>query len=102
LSEAARSKKLKPDEMQGGSFTISSLGAVGGTGFTPIVNAPEVAILGVARLDTRPVWDGATFVPRKILPVSVSYDHRAINGAEAGRFVVDLGKLLSDFRRLAL
>ena len=102
LSEAARSKKLKPDEMQGGSFTISSLGAVGGTGFTPIVNAPEVAILGVARLDTRAVWDGAAFVPRKILPVSLSYDHRAINGAEAGRFIVDLGKLLSDFRRLAL
>ena len=102
LSEAARTKKLKPDEMQGGSFTISSLGAVGGTGFTPIVNAPEVAILGVARLDTRPVWDGAAFVPRKILPVSLSYDHRAINGAEAGRFIVDLGKLLSDFRRLAL
>ena len=102
LSEAARAKKLKPEEMQGGSFTISSLGAVGGTGFTPIVNAPEVAILGVARLDTRPIWDGAAFVPRKILPVSLSYDHRAINGAEAGRFVVDLGKLLSDFRRLAL
>ncbi|MCY3621247.1 MAG: dihydrolipoyllysine-residue acetyltransferase [Gammaproteobacteria bacterium] len=102
LSEAARSKKLKPDEMQGGSFTISSLGAIGGTGFTPIVNAPEVAILGVARLDTRPVWDGAAFVPRKMLPVSLSYDHRAINGAEAGRFIVDLGKLLSDFRRLAL
>ena len=102
LSEAARAKKLKPDEMQGGSFTISSLGAVGGTGFTPIVNAPEVAILGVARLDTRPVWDGAAFLPRKILPVSLSYDHRAINGAEAGRFVGDLGKLLGDFRRLAL
>ena len=102
LSEAARTKRLKPDEMQGGSFTISSLGAVGGTGFTPIVNAPEVAILGVARLDTRPVWDGAAFVPRKMLPVSLSYDHRAINGAEAGRFVVDLGKLLGDFRRLAL
>ena len=102
LSEAARTKKLKPEEMQGGSFTISSLGALGGTGFTPIVNAPEVAILGVARLDTRPVWDGAAFVPRKILPVSLSYDHRAINGAEAGRFIVDLGRLLSDFRRLAL
>ena len=102
LSDAARSKKLKPDEMQGGSFTISSLGAVGGTGFTPIVNAPEVAILGVARLDTRPGWDGSAFVPRKMLPVSLSYDHRAINGAEAGRFVVDLGSLLGDFRRLAL
>ena len=102
LSEAARSKKLKPDEMQGGSFTISSLGAVGGTGFTPIVNAPEVAILGVARLDTRPVWDGAAFVPRKVLPVSLSYDHRAINGAEAGRFVVELGRLLTDYRRATL
>ncbi len=102
LSEAARSKKLKPDEMQGGSFTISSLGAVGGTGFTPIVNAPEVAILGVARLDTRPVWDGTAFQPRKVLPVSLSYDHRAINGAEAGRFVVDLGRLLGDVRRFAL
>ena len=102
LSDAARSKKLKPDEMQGGSFTISSLGAVGGTGFTPIVNAPEVAILGVARLDTRPVWDGTAFQPRKVLPVSLSYDHRAINGAEAGRFVVDLGRLLGDVRRLAL
>ena len=102
LSDAARSKKLKPDEMRGGSFTISSLGAVGGTGFTPIVNAPEVAILGVARLDTRPVWDGTAFQPRKVLPVSLSYDHRAINGAEAGRFVVDLGRLLGDVRRLAL
>lgn len=102
LSTAARDQKLKPEEMQGGSFTISSLGAVGGTGFTPIVNAPEVAILGAARLDTRPVWDGAAFVPRKILPVSLSYDHRAVNGAEAGRFLVDLGELLGDFRRLAL
>lgn len=102
LSDAARSKKLKPEEMQGGSFTISSLGAVGGTGFTPIVNAPEVAILGVARLDTRPVWDGSAFQPRKILPVSLSYDHRAINGAEAGRFVVELGRLLGDVRRLVL
>jgi len=102
LSEAARSKKLKPDEMQGGSFTISSLGPLGGTGFTPIVNAPEVAILGVARLDTRPVWDGEAFQPRKVLPLSLSYDHRAINGAEAGRFLVDLGRMLSDVRRLAL
>ena len=102
LAQAAREKKLKPDELQGGSFTISSLGAIGGTGFTPIVNAPEVAILGVARLTTKPVWDGNTFKPRKMLPLSLSYDHRAINGAEAGRFMADLVATLSDIRRLAL
>ena len=102
LSAAAREKKLKPDDLQGGSFTVSSLGAIGGTGFTPIVNAPEVAILGVARLDTRPLWNGAEFRPRKVLPLSLSYDHRAINGAEAGRFVADLRQLLEDIRRLAL
>ena len=102
LSEAARRKRLKPDELQGGSFTISSLGAIGGTGFTPIVNAPEVAILGIARVATRPVWDGASFQPRKIAPLSLSYDHRAINGAEAGRFMVDLVNALTDIRRLAL
>ena len=102
LSQAAREKRLKPDDLQGGSFTISSLGAIGGTGFTPIVNAPEVAILGVARLDTRPVWDGAGFQPRQIVPLSLSYDHRAINGAEAGRFMADLVQALADIRRLAL
>ena len=102
LSEAAREGKLRPDDLQGGSFTVSSLGAIGGTGFTPIVNAPEVAILGVARLAMRPVWDGAAFRPRKMLPLSLSYDHRAINGAEAGRFMADLVATLADIRRLAL
>lgn len=102
LSAAAREGRLKPDEIQGGCFTISSLGALGGTGFTPVVNAPEVAILGVARLTTKPVWNGEAFTPCKILPLSLSYDHRAINGAEAGRFMVALTTLLTDFRRLAL
>ena len=102
LSTAARERRLKPEELQGGTFTVSSLGAIGGTGFTPVVNAPEVAILGVARVDVRPVWDGATFAPRKVLPLSLSYDHRAVNGAEAGRFVAALKVLLADVRRLAL
>ena len=102
LAAAARDGKLKPDEIQGASFTVSSLGAIGGTGFTPVVNAPEVAILGVARLDTQPVWDGEAFQPRQMLPLSLSYDHRAINGAEAGRFVTELAATLADIRRLAL
>ena len=102
LAAAARQKKLRPDDLQGGSFTISSLGAIGGTGFTPIVNAPEVAILGVARTQTRPVWDGRAFRPRKMLPLSLSYDHRAINGAEGGRFMADLVAALEDMRRLIL
>ena len=102
LSEAARANRLKPDEIQGGCFTISSLGAIGGTGFTPVVNAPEVAILGVARLATKPVWNGEAFTSRKLLPLSLSYDHRAINGAEAGRFMAALTTLLADFRRFAL
>ena len=102
LAGLARERRLKPDQMQGGSFTVSSLGAIGGTGFTPVVNAPEVAILGVGRLQTRPQWDGAGFVPRKVLPLSLSYDHRAINGAEAGRFVADLRQLLGDVRRFSL
>ena len=102
LAAAARERRLKPDELQGASFTISSLGTLGGTGFTPVVNAPEVAILGVGRLQTRPQWDGAAFVPRKMLPLSLSYDHRAINGAEAGRFVADLRQLLGDVRRFSL
>ena len=102
LAAAARERRLKPDQLQGASFTVSSLGALGGTGFTPVVNAPEVAILGVGRLQTRPQWDGAAFVPRQILPLSLSYDHRAINGAEAGRFVVDLRQLLGDVRRFSL
>lgn len=102
LAKKAREGKLLPKEMQGGCFTISSLGAIGGTGFTPIVNAPEVGILGVSRADTKPVWDGKTFVPRLMLPLCLSYDHRAINGGDAGRFLTYLGGLLSDVRRLLL
>ena len=82
--------------MAGGCFTVSSLGAIGGTGFTPIVNAPELAIMGIARMGTQPLWDGQQFVPRKMLPVSLSYDHRAINGAEAGRFVRRFGQILTE------
>lgn len=102
LAKKAREGKLLPKEMQGGCFTISSLGAIGGTGFTPIVNAPEVGILGVSRADTKPVWDGKAFVPRLMLPLCLSYDHRAINGGDAGRFLTYLGALLSDVRRLLL
>lgn len=102
LADKARNKKLGMTDMQGGSFSVSSLGPIGGTGFTPIINAPEVAILGVSRVTVRPVWRNETFVPRKMLPLSLSYDHRAINGAEAGRFVARLGEILSDIRRLAL
>ena len=96
LSDAARSRRLRTDDISGATFTISSLGRLGGTGFGPIVNAPEVAILGVARLETRPVWDGSQFNPRPILPVSLSYDHRAINGAEAGRFLGAIATRLAD------
>jgi pyruvate dehydrogenase E2 component (dihydrolipoamide acetyltransferase) len=102
LAGKARAQKLGIGDMQGGSFSVSSLGAIGGTAFTPIINAPEVAILGIARLTTRPVWDGEQFIPRKLLPLSLSYDHRAINGAEAGRFVAYLSELLADIRRLSL
>ncbi len=102
LAGKAREQKLAIDDMRGGSFSISSLGAIGGTGFTPIINAPEVAILGVSRLTTQPVWNGTEFAPRQMLPLSLSYDHRAINGAEAGRFVVYLAELLGDIRRLSL
>lgn len=102
LSEAARTKKLTPDQISGASFTVSSLGRIGGTGFTPIINAPEVAILGVARLATKPVWQDGAFEPRKILPLSLSYDHRAINGAEGGRFMMALAEKLGDVRRLIL
>jgi len=102
LSEKARAKKLAMDDLQGGSFTISSLGAIGGTGFTPIINAPEVAILGVARLATKPIWDGHDFQPRQMLPLSLSYDHRVINGADGGRFMGFLTAILSDIRRLTL
>ncbi len=102
LAEKARTGSLGLSDMQGGSFSISSLGNIGGTGFTPIINAPEVAILGVSRLVTKPVWNGSDFEPRQMLPLSLSYDHRAINGAEAGRFMAMLAELLADIRRLAL
>jgi pyruvate dehydrogenase E2 component (dihydrolipoamide acetyltransferase) len=102
VSDRARKRRLTPADNQGGTFSISSLGALGGTGFTPIINAPEVAILGVGRLATRPQWNGSAFVPREMLPLSLSYDHRALNGAEAGRFVARLAELLRDIRRLVL
>jgi pyruvate dehydrogenase E2 component (dihydrolipoamide acetyltransferase) len=100
LSEKARSGKLKATEMQGGSFTISSLGGIGGTYFTPIINAPEVAILGVSRSSQKPVYERGAFVPRLMLPLSLSYDHRVIDGAEAARFVVFLAKSLGDVKAL--
>lgn len=102
LSEKARAGKLMPIDMQGGCFTISSLGAMGGQGFTPIVNAPEVAILGVSKTQVKPVWDGSSFAPRKMLPLTLSYDHRVINGADAGRFFTFLVEEISDIRRLVL
>ena len=103
LAKKARDGKLKPDEMKGGCFTISSLGGLGVTGgFTPIVNAPEVAILGVSRATTQPVWNGKEFTPRLMLPLSLSYDHRVIDGAGAARFTVQLCKLIADPRRLIL
>jgi pyruvate dehydrogenase E2 component (dihydrolipoamide acetyltransferase) len=100
FSEKARAGKLKAAEMQGGSFTISSLGGIGGTSFTPIINAPEVAILGVSKSSLKPVYDKGAFVPRLMLPLSLSYDHRVIDGAEAARFVVFLSKTLSDVKAL--
>ena len=102
LAERARARKLKPAEMQGGCFTISSLGNIGGEGFTPIVNTPEVAILGVSRMAVRPMWDGKVFQPRKTLPLSLSYDHRVINGADAGAFLTWLVGVLADLRKLVL
>jgi pyruvate dehydrogenase E2 component (dihydrolipoamide acetyltransferase) len=100
MSEKARAGKLKAAEMQGGSFTISSLGGIGGTGFTPIINAPEVAILGVAKASLKPVYDRGGFIPRLMLPLCLSYDHRVIDGAEAARFIVYLSKTLSDVKAL--
>ncbi|CDF86635.1 Dihydrolipoyllysine-residue acetyltransferase component of pyruvate dehydrogenase complex [Pseudomonas knackmussii B13] len=102
LAEKARTKKLSADAMQGACFTISSLGHIGGTGFTPIVNAPEVAILGVSKATMQPVWDGKAFQPRLMLPLSLSYDHRVINGAAAARFTKRLGDVLADIRTLLL
>ncbi|MDO0944288.1 pyruvate dehydrogenase complex dihydrolipoyllysine-residue acetyltransferase [Chromohalobacter israelensis] len=102
LAGKAQSKKLKREEMTGGCFTISSLGSIGGTAFTPIVNAPEVAILGVSKAQMKPVWDGAEFAPRLMMPLSLSYDHRAVNGADAARFTAFLAQALSDIRRLLM
>ena len=102
LAKEARDGKLKPDAMQGGCFSISSLGGIGGTGFTPIINAPEVAILGVAKAAAKPVWDGSEFRPRLIMPLSLSWDHRVVDGAESGRFLVRLAAALGDIRRLLL
>lgn len=102
LAEKARNRKLTPGDMQGGSFSISSLGGIGGTAFTPIVNWPEVAILGVSRTQTKPVWDGKQFVPRDMLPLSLSYDHRVIDGADAARFTQFLAATLTDLRRALL
>jgi pyruvate dehydrogenase E2 component (dihydrolipoamide acetyltransferase) len=102
LAAKAREGKLGPAEMSGGCFSISSLGGIGGTAFTPIVNAPEVAILGVSKSAMKPVWDGKAFVPRLILPLSLSYDHRVIDGASAARFTAYLATLLADMRRSLL
>jgi pyruvate dehydrogenase E2 component (dihydrolipoamide acetyltransferase) len=102
VSARAREGKLAPADLQGASFTISSLGGIGGTSFTPIVNAPEVAILGVVRSKLAPVWDGEAFVPRLMLPLSLSYDHRVIDGALAARFARYLCEVLGDIRRLVL
>jgi len=102
ISAATREGKLKPDQLRGASFTISSLGGIGGSHFSPIVNVPEVAILGVARASMQPVWDGSEFEPRLMLPLSLSYDHRVVDGALAVRFTTYLGRVLSDLRRLLL
>lgn len=102
LAQLARASKLKPDQMKGGCFSISSLGSIGGTNFTPIINAPEVAILGLMRSTTKPVWDGKQFLPHLMLPLSLSYDHRVIDGAEAARFNTYLASILADFRRMIL
>jgi pyruvate dehydrogenase E2 component (dihydrolipoamide acetyltransferase) len=102
LAAKARDGKLSPAEMQGASFTISSLGGVGGTAFTPIINAPEVAILGLSKSEIRPRWDGKQFVPRLMLPLSLSYDHRVIDGAQAARFTTYLAEVLADMRRVLL
>ena len=102
MSVRARNKKLKPDEMQGASMTISSLGGIGGTQFTPIVNAPEVGILGITRASMQPVWDGSEFIPRLMCPLDLTYDHRVIDGADAARFMAYYVQQISDIRRLTL
>ena len=100
LAALARDGKLKPEQMQGGCFTISSLGGIGGTAFTPIINAPEVAILGVSKSDMKPVWDGKQFVPRLTLPLSLTAEHRVNDGELATRFNVYVAQLLADMRRM--
>jgi pyruvate dehydrogenase E2 component (dihydrolipoamide acetyltransferase) len=102
LAKKARDGKLGPAEMTGATFTISSLGGIGGKYFTPIINAPEVAILGVCRSQMQPVWNGAEFVPRLMLPLSLTWDHRVVDGASAARFNAYLGQVLADFRRVML
>ena len=102
LAALAREGKLKPTDMQGGTFSISSLGGIGGTNFTPIINAPEVAILGLSRTAMKPVWDGAAFQPRLLLPLSLSYDHRVVDGAAGARFNAYLAGMLADLRRTLL
>jgi len=102
LSGKARDGKLSREEMSGGCFSISSLGGIGGTAFTPIINAPEVAILGVSKAETKPVWNGEAFEPRLMLPLSLSYDHRVIDGADAARFTQYLAHVLGDIRRMML
>ena len=102
MSSRARAKKLKPDEMQGASMTISSLGGIGGTGFSPIINPPEVAILGISRAKMQPVWNGSDFEPRLICPFSLTYDHRVVDGADAARFMAHYVQTISDIRRLML
>jgi len=102
LSERARARRLRPEQLQGGTFSISSLGGIGGTRFTPIVNHPEVAILGVSKMEWRPVWKDGAFVPRRILPLSLSYDHRVVDGADGARFTTRLAALLADLRRILL
>ncbi len=102
LAAKAREGKLAPEDLAGGTFSISSLGGIGGTAFTPIVNAPEVAVLGVSRAAIRPVWDGKQFQPRLMLPLSFSYDHRVVDGALAARFTAFLASVLGDMRRATL
>lgn len=102
ISSRARNKKLKPDEMQGASMTISSLGGIGGTQFTPIVNPPEVAILGITRASMQPIWNGSEFIPRLMCPLDLTYDHRVVDGADAARFMAYYVKQISDIRRLTL
>jgi pyruvate dehydrogenase E2 component (dihydrolipoamide acetyltransferase) len=102
VGERARGKKLRGPDMEGGCFTISSLGGIGGTAFTPIINAPEVAILGLSKAQMKPVYQDGQFVPRLMLPLSLSYDHRVIDGAQAARFITHLNGVLADLRRVLL